>query len=174
MQKGYRYKLVAPTGRSFDPDFDPDLTPKEMLRLGVFGGKYMTDCRREFPRSWFLRAKLSPRRSDPSLNYFGVSASQRSPNGNERDGYSLATRVVGFNGTADTTWAGVYPRRTRGKSNGGRPLAAMPRKSEKIARPAIFPAADGNARRCCNGPMTAGLCSEPRRVSGSPDEQVFL
>lgn len=76
MQRGYRYKLVAPIGRGFDPEFDPDLTPKEMLELGVFGGKYMTDCQGEFPRSWFLRAKLSPHRSDPSLNYFGVSASQ--------------------------------------------------------------------------------------------------
>jgi len=76
MQTGYRYELVAPIGRNFDPEFDPDLTPKEMLRLGVFGGKYMTDCRQEFPRNWYLGAKLSPHRSDPSLNYFGVSASQ--------------------------------------------------------------------------------------------------
>jgi hypothetical protein len=49
-----------------------------MLRLGVFGGKYMTDCRREFPKSWFARAKLSPERRDPLLNFFGVDASQRS------------------------------------------------------------------------------------------------
>jgi hypothetical protein len=76
MQTGYRYQLVAPTGRNFDPSFDPDLTPREMLQLGVFGGKYMTDCRREFPQSWFSRAKLSLHRPDPSLNYFGVSASQ--------------------------------------------------------------------------------------------------
>jgi len=76
MQSGYRYELVAPIGRSFDPEFKPDLTPKDMLWLGVFGGKYMTDCRDEFPRSWFVRAKLSPQRSDPSLNYFRVSASQ--------------------------------------------------------------------------------------------------
>lgn len=76
MQTGYRYELVAPIGRKFDPEFDPDLTPKEMLRLGVFGGKYMTDCQDEFPKSWFLRAKLSPDRPNPALNYFGVSASQ--------------------------------------------------------------------------------------------------
>jgi hypothetical protein len=76
MQKNYRYELVAPSGRGFDPEFRPDLTPKEMLQLGVFGGKYMTDCRKEFPASWFSRAKLSPDRSDPSLNFFGVRASQ--------------------------------------------------------------------------------------------------
>jgi hypothetical protein len=76
MQKRYRYGLSAPAGRDFDPEFAPQLTPAQMLRLGVFGGKYMTDCRREFPRSWFARAKLSPVRADPSLNFFGVGASQ--------------------------------------------------------------------------------------------------
>lgn len=76
MQKGYRYVLSEPAGRNFDPGFQPGLTPKEMLALGVFGGKYMTDCREEFPASWFARAKLSPSRRDPSLNYFGVDASQ--------------------------------------------------------------------------------------------------
>src|SRR6185312_10614508 len=76
MQRGYRYVLVAPAGRKFDPAFQPDLTPSEMLRLGVFGGKYMTDCRKEFPRSWFAKAKLSPKGRDPELNYFHVDASQ--------------------------------------------------------------------------------------------------
>ena len=76
MQRGYRYVLVAPAGRKFDPAFQPDLTPSEMLRLGVFGGKYMTDCRKEFPRSWFAKAKLSPEQADASVNLFGVAASQ--------------------------------------------------------------------------------------------------
>ena len=76
IQRGYRYALTAPVGRNFDPAFKPELTPGEMLALGVFGGKYMTDCRREFPRSWFVRAKLSPKRRDPALNCFGVDASQ--------------------------------------------------------------------------------------------------
>ena len=75
-QRGYRYALVAPVGRGFDPSFKPELTPVEMLRLGVFGGLYMTDCRKEFPKSWFARAKLSSGKRDNSLNYFGVDASQ--------------------------------------------------------------------------------------------------
>ena len=76
MQQGYRYELVAPSGRDFSPEFRPDLTPKEMLKLGIFCGKYITDCRGEFPASWFARAKLSPSRRDYALNYFGVDASQ--------------------------------------------------------------------------------------------------
>lgn len=76
MQSGYSYTLEAPMGREFDPEFSPDLTPKQMLALGVFGGKYMTDCRDEFPADWFERAKLSPAKADPELNYFKVAASQ--------------------------------------------------------------------------------------------------
>jgi len=75
MQEDYRYELVAPTGRNFDPEFKPELTPQQMLTLGVFGGKYMTDCQEEFPKSWFKRAKLSPERRNHALNFFGVDAS---------------------------------------------------------------------------------------------------
>lgn len=76
MQKNYHYTLSEPVGRNFHPDFKPHLTPKEMLELGVFGGKYMTDCRKEFPASWFAKAKLSPEKHDKKLNYFRVDASQ--------------------------------------------------------------------------------------------------
>ncbi|PID26764.1 MAG: hypothetical protein CR982_08535 [Candidatus Cloacimonadota bacterium] len=74
MQKGFYY-LTEPMGKNFDPEFKPELTPKEMLELGVFGGKYMTDCKDEFPKHWFENAKLSPVKKDPSLNYFKVDAS---------------------------------------------------------------------------------------------------
>ena len=76
MQKGYGYWRTEPAGRNFAPGFRPDLTPKQMLRLGVFGGKYMTDGRGEFPADWFTSAKLSPQGRDPSLNCFKVNASQ--------------------------------------------------------------------------------------------------
>jgi hypothetical protein len=76
MQQGYRYWRTHPVGEEFDAGFAPELTPAEMLALGVFGGKYMTDSRAEFPASWFADAKLSPARKDISLNHFGVDASQ--------------------------------------------------------------------------------------------------
>jgi len=76
MQKGYVYYLTEPAGRHFHPEFKPDLSPKQMLALGVFGGKYMTDCGKEFPKDWFTRAKLNPTLHDPALNYFGVNASK--------------------------------------------------------------------------------------------------
>lgn len=75
MQQNYIYYLTEPTGKNFDAEFKPQLSPEEMLALGVFGGKYMTDCTEEFPSSWFKQAKLSPLKKDPSLNYFGVDAS---------------------------------------------------------------------------------------------------
>ncbi len=76
MQKGYKYILVEQEGNHFDPEFKPELTPKQMLELGVFGGKYLTDCQKEFPADWFKNAKLSPDKHDASLNFFKVNASQ--------------------------------------------------------------------------------------------------
>ena len=48
------------TLNSFDSRFKPDLTPKEMLELGVFGGLYFADKPQEYPNDWFVAAKLSP------------------------------------------------------------------------------------------------------------------
>lgn len=76
MQRGYVYFLTEPEGENFDREFRPQLTPSELLKIGVFGGKYMTDCRAEFPAEWFERAKLCAERHDPGLNFFKVNASQ--------------------------------------------------------------------------------------------------
>ncbi len=76
MQKGYEYFITEKIGENFDPEFKPELTPKEMLELGIFGGKYLTDCKDEFPKNWFTKAKLNHEKHDPNLNFFKVNASQ--------------------------------------------------------------------------------------------------
>jgi hypothetical protein len=76
MQPNYVYLVTEPMGQNFHPNFRPELAPKEMLELGVFGGKYMTDCAAEYPEDWFANAKLCRERHDPAMNFFGVSASQ--------------------------------------------------------------------------------------------------
>ena len=76
MQQGYTYYLTEPIGKNFHPDFQPELTPQELLKLGVFGGKYMTDCQDEFPKTWFTKAKLCTAKHDAQCNFFGVNASK--------------------------------------------------------------------------------------------------
>jgi hypothetical protein len=76
MQQNYVYFRTEPAGENYHHDFQPELTPQKMLAMGVFGGKYMTDCSREFPRDWFRHARLSPQKRDASINFFGVDASQ--------------------------------------------------------------------------------------------------
>lgn len=76
MQSNYSYLRTEPIGENFSVEFTPDVTPPQMLELGVFGGKYLNDCQNEFPKEWFTHAKLSPAKSNPKLNYFKVSASQ--------------------------------------------------------------------------------------------------
>jgi hypothetical protein len=76
MQQRYVYVLAELPGKNFHPIFRPQLTPMQMLELGIFGGKYMTDCADEFPASWFKNAKLCPERHDPALNLFRINASK--------------------------------------------------------------------------------------------------
>ena len=76
MQLDYVYFLTEQVGKKFHPEFRPQLSPKEMLELGVFGGKYMSDCTAEFPIDWFEKARLCFEIHDPELNLFGVNASQ--------------------------------------------------------------------------------------------------
>ena len=75
MQQGYVYLLTESVGKNFHPEFRPELTPQQMLELGVFGGKYMTDCVAEFPPEWFSSARLCAERHDPEKNFFGVNRS---------------------------------------------------------------------------------------------------
>ena len=79
MQKNFSYELTEPAGKNFDARFKPELTPKQMLALGVFGGVYMRDCVKEFPNDWFAKARFQKKgvyTRDPGLNFFKVNASE--------------------------------------------------------------------------------------------------
>lgn len=75
MQTDYSYELVEPAGKNFADGFTPAFSPKEMLEYGIFEGKYCNDCRDEFPKSWFTKAKLSDV-ADPSINCFEIKSRQ--------------------------------------------------------------------------------------------------
>ena len=78
MQQGYTYTLQEAPGKNFAPEFQPFFSPAEMLRLGVFEGKYLNDCTQEFPAEWFLDAialdKLRPQGADISVNLFDIKS----------------------------------------------------------------------------------------------------
>ena len=174
MQRGYRYVLTAPIGRNFDPEFCPDLTPKEMLALGVFCGKYMTDCRKEFPASWFARAKLSPSGRDCSLNYFGVNASQ--PLSVWRDkGWIHPDDPRGW-----FQWYCRYYMGRRAPEEDARQIGrwkAIRRHVAQIKRhcePGDSSADRASARLCCTGPTTAGRSEANERKYRDPAKTGLL
>lgn len=71
----YIYVLTEPIGQHFADDFTPDLTPQQMLELGVFGGHYFEGEQEEFPKRWFQNARLAGHH-DIEQNYFAIDASQ--------------------------------------------------------------------------------------------------
>lgn len=84
MQQGYEYRYLAPIGQDFAPDFKPELTPKQMLELGVFEGHYLNDCQNEFPKDWFVKAKLSYDRPDINANFFKLKSRMSLPQWREK------------------------------------------------------------------------------------------
>lgn len=79
-RRSYSYQLTEAPGVLPD-DFRPDLTPSEMLMMGVFEGRYLNDCVTEFPAEWFLgglmTGRLSPEGANVArCNFFGVASRQ--------------------------------------------------------------------------------------------------
>lgn len=75
MQSNYTYELIEPAGQNFDALFSSEVTPKKLLELGIFGGKYMNEAKKEFPDDCFINAKLS-KVKNIELNYVSIDASQ--------------------------------------------------------------------------------------------------
>ena len=65
--------LKKKTKEDFYKLFKPQLTPKKMLELGVFGGSYFGLNVKEYPKSWFIKAKIS-KNFDVSINRFSVKS----------------------------------------------------------------------------------------------------
>ena len=78
MQTDYSYVLEKNINEDFIEKFKPELTPPEMLKLGIFEGKYLNDCVSEFPKEWFLESidKLSFKKPDITLNQFKIKSRQ--------------------------------------------------------------------------------------------------
>jgi hypothetical protein len=167
MQRGYRYILTAPVGRNFDPEFLPELTPKEMLALGIFCGKYMTDCRREFTASWFARAKLAPSRRDARSIISVSTPASHYRCGARRAGFIRMIRAAGFSGIAATTWAVGHQTRTRRRSNAGRRFGGTSRRSNITVSQAIRCAGRVSGKRCCIGLTTVEKFEALQSRSGS-------
>ncbi len=76
--QNYTYRLSEKIGKNFDKEFKPELTPKQMLELGIFGGTYfLLGGDKEFPKEWFKKAKVSKSgKYENNLNYFKIKASQ--------------------------------------------------------------------------------------------------
>ena len=76
----YTYELTYKAGTHLKhsgdiryDDFEPFYTPQQMLRMGVFEGKYINDGEDEFPKEWYASAKLSDV-ADPNINYFKIKS----------------------------------------------------------------------------------------------------
>lgn len=74
MQQNYEYELSEPEGENFAAGFEPELTPIQMLELGVFEGKYLNDCQGEFPAAWFKNARVSISESNIDCNFFKIKS----------------------------------------------------------------------------------------------------
>ena len=76
MASGEYYRTMPAGDMSDFPEFQPFYTPKQMLEMGVFEGKYLNSCTDEYPSDWFATAVLSDTPNE-KLNYFKLKS--RSP-----------------------------------------------------------------------------------------------
>lgn len=103
-RNGYTYTITEPIGKNYSPDFNPVFTPIEMLKMGVFEGKYLNDDYQEYPIEFFKDAKVSGPKPNEKLNMFRVK-SRLSTSEWEKAGLIHRILKVGSNGIAAIIWA---------------------------------------------------------------------
>ena len=134
----------------------PSSRRQQMLELGVFGGKYMTDCARRVPRRLVREREALPRAARPGaelLRRERLAAARRC--GARRAGSTPTIRAAGSSGTAATTWAGAAPTTSGRSAVAGHPAARRAGR-RRTAAAATWTAAAGSGRRCCTGRTTRG------------------
>ena len=109
MQRNYQYEISAPEGKNYTDGFEPHFTPKEMLAMGVFEGKYLNSCQQEYPNDWFAEAILSDK-PNSAINHFALK-SRRPLNEWRKKGWIMEEDPRG--------WFEWYCRYYRGRRHGG-------------------------------------------------------
>jgi len=109
------------TKNDFYSIFKSDLTPKEMLELGVFGGTYFGDKIDECPKSWFKKAKLS-KKFDVKLNRFRIKAGLSRKEWQDKGWIFKKIHLYGFNGTVGIQMDDEFQKLMKFKSKGGKIL----------------------------------------------------
>ena len=108
--KKYSYVLDAEPG-NLETGFNPDLTPEEMMLMGVFEGKYLNDATAEFPMEWFIGpialGRLSPAAPDPiRCNLFHIKSRQPLHIWRE-NGWAPSAQARGTAGKRDDRYHGI-------------------------------------------------------------------
>ena len=58
---------------NYNKELKPELTPRQMLEYVVFRGSYLGNTIHEYPKTGFVKAKLS-KTFNVNLNYFQIRA----------------------------------------------------------------------------------------------------
>ena len=105
------------------PEFKPNLSPHQILKMGAFGGTYFRpiyssvtkkhykseDVIKEYPKSWFkgidIEKMVTSSKYDKKVNKYGVKCGSELEDW-EKSGWIMnKTHMVGFNGIVDFIWA---------------------------------------------------------------------
>ena len=132
MQPNYSYELIEPVGKNYHPETRPELIPEEILELGVIGGKYMTNCKNEFPVEWLKNAKLCFELHAPDLFFLELMRHNPYLCGKRKSGSMRKIQVVGSSGITDIT-SGDAVEMMNVRSRGGRGCAGISTRSKETA-----------------------------------------